>query len=200
MTKNINIRTASIMLLIMLALLLFSSCADSRSDAESAEKFTRLTYALWPAYTFEEAIDTAVTIVYGTVSAKSDTQEHYADCSDGSVYTEYYKNVTVDVIECLKGDTGAKTVNYVEMGGEDKTTVYVYSGIEIVSVGDTVLLFLDDDGSCISPYAFFTENADNNTTVSNDMLPISAYADTESLTQSVNMDDYLSMIRAELEK
>ena len=136
-----------------------------------ADKTVTTVDALWPAYTFYEAIEEAETIVYGKVVDKGTTQIEEHVIGEDKTFKEYYRDVTIEVIEMLKGDEESATVNYIEMGGETSTQVTQYSGVVPVSAGDRVILFLRENGSYICPDGLFTEDEEGMITVPQNMMP-----------------------------
>lgn len=144
----------------------------------SAEKKISTVDALWPAYTFEEAVEDAETIIYGKVTGKGDTQVEEHVISENKTFREYYRTVTIEVIERIKGDGDSIQVSYLELGGETATQIIEYSGVVPVEVGDHVLLFLRENGSYISPDGLFIEDANGEIIIPQNMIP---QADTQML-------------------
>ena len=106
-------------------------------EMQNVEKPVVTEYACWKAYTFEEAIEASTTIVYGKVKNISGTLLHEVPTPDGQVYREYYKNVTVEVLEAIKGVAAEETTTtYLELGVETEDAIYVLEGVDPVAIGE----------------------------------------------------------------
>ena len=95
------------------------------TEMEIAEKPVIKRYACWAWYDFERAVDEAATIVYGKVKSIGDTLVHESPTSFGEPLRVYYKEVTVEVLEAVKGVNAKETtITYTEWGGETDNAIY----------------------------------------------------------------------------
>jgi hypothetical protein len=105
----------------------------------------------WPWYTLEEAVDKAVTIVYGKAVEKSETKKHKISAGDWYTDYEYYKEVTIEVLENLKGDMDARTFTYFEVGGETEDVIRIKKHQEPVELGKEYIFLLNQYDIALSP-------------------------------------------------
>ena len=131
--------------------LVYSFAGSLKKD----EKEISTSHVAWIGYTAEDAINKASTIVHGIVMNKSETKVHEGYTSDGRLVQEYYREVTIRVVDTIKGDNDG-TVIYLEMGGETDTHIYQVEGYPYVDVLDEVILLLDDKGALLHPNALLT--------------------------------------------
>ena len=118
-----------------------------------SEKEMRTVQACWPAYTFETAVEEASTIIHGKVVDISNTLVHViGTAGNGSILRECYKEITVEVIEGIKGiDDETASITFIQSGGETEDYVYVVTGIVPVEMGEEYLFFINEKGSSLSP-------------------------------------------------
>ena len=94
-----------------------------KETLETEEKEVIKGYACWRDMTFEEAAKEANTIVYGKVKNKSET---FCDDKYSPVVLKHHKEVTIEVLEAIKGvPDGTSTITYMEFGGETDDVIYV---------------------------------------------------------------------------
>ena len=122
-----------------------STMPKDGSVKEDTMKLTIASERDYPWYTLEEAVDKAVTIAYGKAVEKSETK--------GNTVYEYYKEVTIEVLEIIKGDKDTKTFTYFETGGETEDAIYKVNGKEAVELGKEYIFFLKQYGAHLSPEA-----------------------------------------------
>ena len=147
----------------------------------------------WPYYTFESAIDTAVTIVHGRAVGKSDTKAHQITFDEQPSY-EYYKEVSIEVIDILKGDMDATTVTYLEFGGETEDAIYIYEGKEQLKLGSEYVLFLNQYGAALSPKTLLVVE-DDVVLTQGKLVPES---DVSTLSIEISVESYLNAIKSVL--
>lgn len=136
----------------------------------------------WPSYTFETAAERATTIVYGEVVKKGRMQ--------GGSPSEYQTDVTVDVIEWVKGDAKSGQIIFLEMGGETKTQIYRFEGVTPVQIGERYVFFLNEYGAFLSPRTLVSVT-DGEISTHGALLP-----ETEAFTtDTIPVHDYLEAIR-----
>lgn len=126
---------------------------SNHGGGESVDKETVIVDALRPVLRFESVSRDATTIVYGKVVGISETKVHESTGSGGSILKEYYKEVTIEVIDLIKGAAKDNKVTYMQMGGETDTHIYTYVEYPPVSISDELILFLDERGVCFGPQA-----------------------------------------------
>ena len=117
-------------------------------NSNFAEKEILTAQACWPAYTFETAVEEAAMIIHGKVVDKSDTLVHVM----GSGVRELYKEITVEVVEGIKGvDEETASITFIQTGGEIEDYIYVVPGIVPVEMGEEYIFFINEKGSSLSP-------------------------------------------------
>ncbi len=116
------------------------------------KKELSISHAAWIGYTAEDAINKAATIVHGFVVDKSETRVHEGYTSDGQLVQEFYREVTIRVVDTIKGEDVGFVI-YLEMGGETDTHIYQVDGYPYVDSSDEVILLLDDIGALLHPNA-----------------------------------------------
>ena len=151
---------------------------------------------MWPAYSFASAIDEAATIVYGRVVDKSATKVHQMAYINGKSYNEYYKEVSVEVLDILKGDMDDTTVTYLEFGGETKDVIYVFEDIEPVEINGEYIFFLNNYGAALSPMTLLP--VDNGTVLTQGKIMPTFETGTRS--SGVSVESYLRAIESVLEE
>jgi len=179
---------------------------SEKAEIPVSEYYTCEVSALWPGYSFEEAIDTADRIVIGKVTNKSETKKNEGyDDSGKLLVREYYKDVTIEVESIVKGTLDTNSINYVEPGGEmitirDDGTASVnnweYSGVRRLQVGERVLLFLKEKGTALSPATVFVISNEGSINVSSDILPATKTRKSQShYMETYKLNDYLAEIK-----
>ena len=89
----------------------------SENVEESLTKTRKGVIADWFYMPFEQAIENASIIIHGKVLERGETKEYNIYDSKGEVATqEYYTEITVEVIEAVKGAIAKKTIIYKEPG------------------------------------------------------------------------------------
>lgn len=149
---------------------------------------------IWPAHSFASAIDEATTIVYGKVIDKSETKVHQMAYVNGRSYNEYYKEVSVEVIDILKGNIDDTIVTYLEFGGETDELIYIIEDIEPVEMNGEYIFFLNNYGAALSPMTLLP--VDNDTVLTQGK--IMPTFETSSRTSEVSIDSYLRAIESVL--
>ena len=74
------------------------------SGCGAKEKETIIGSGMWPDYTFQSAVDTAVTIVYGTAGEKSETKSRDISLNPDEPTLLYYRDVPMEVKALPKGE------------------------------------------------------------------------------------------------
>lgn len=142
------------------------------SDEVIKGKQVQMIHSSWKAYTLESAIESANTVVYGTVTAKSDTKTHeVAALPDEKVLYEYYQSVDIEVIDSIKGDPTLDVIEYKEMGGEGEDEIQVFVEEPELTIGDTVLVFLNEHGAILSPITVMWVDENGIIDVYEEMIP-----------------------------
>lgn len=129
--KLTNVITITIIVVLVLILCITISKKFEGKETEEKDKEIIQVSALWPYYSFESAVEEADTIVYGRVISKSDTRVFEA-----KYHTEYYREVTVEILEKMKGAINEETVTFMEAGGENEDVIYLTSGVSPVEIGE----------------------------------------------------------------
>lgn len=140
----------------------------------------------WLSYTFETAAEQATTIVYGEVAEKGEMQ--------GSRPSEYQTEVTVDVIEWVKGDTKSDQIVFLEVGGETKTKIYTVEGITPVQIGERYVFFLNQYGAFLNPRTLVPV-IDEEISINKSLSPETATFTNDITTDVISVHDYLDAIR-----
>ena len=142
----------------------------------------------WVEYSFEEAVEEAELIIYGTAGEQGESKVR--EGTDGKSAIDYYHEVPVTVKELVKGE-GSGTVTYKEYGGETADTVYKVLDFVPLENGQEYVLFMDKDGFPLVPYAV-AQVKDG--VVSPGLLPESAKGEDGKAPESIPVDEYITMI------
>lgn len=190
------------------ALLLFFIVSNLLRDESNTftEKEIRTVQACWPAYTFETAVEEANMIIHGKVTDVSDTLVHIiGTAGNGSVMRECYKEITVDVIEGIKGvDEETTSITFIQTGGETEDYVYVVTGIVPVEIEKEYIFFINEKGSSLSPRTLIpvadgvAQTAGKIVPTTSEISEISIEKEQESL-EEYNLKQYILEIRDMLE-
>ena len=137
-------------------LLIVTLAGCSQKSEETVEKTIIKTTGMWRRYNLEEAVEAATTIVHGIVNTKSDTKYYDVETPEGEKISKiYYREVEIQVLDCIKGDPDAETVIYEEEGGETEDTIYICTDIHELQKGEEILIFLNETNKLIAPLALF---------------------------------------------
>ena len=177
-------------------LILAGICINHKNSnaKNNTEKKVITGEGMWPAYTFSSAVDEAVTIVYGKVLGKSDTKVHQVAYVNGQSHNEYYKEVSIEVIDILKGNMDETTVTYLEFGGETEDVIYIFDDIESVELDGEYIFFLNEYGAALSPMTLLPVD-DNTVLTQGKIMPES---EVSTLSTDVSVESYLSAIASAL--
>ena len=171
-----------------------SICHKNGNTESTIEKKVIKGEGMWPAYTFSSAVDEAVTIVYGKVLGKSDTKVHQVAYVNGQSHNEYYKEVSIEVIDILKGNMDETTVTYLEFGEETEDVIYIFDDIESVELDGEYIFFLNEYGAALSPMTLLPVD-DNTVLTQGKIMPES---EVSTLSTDVSVESYLSAIASAL--
>lgn len=69
-----------------------------------------------------------------------------------------YQQVHIRVTETIKGSFNARTLNYLEIGGNKGKTKYTISGIKPLLEGEEVILFLSQDRQSLDGFRYWVWN------------------------------------------
>lgn len=170
----------------------------THGKSEPAEKHVVEMSPMWPYVDLDSATNEAEFIVHGKVTDISETKVHELVDSLGKTHKEYYKDITLEVIEQLKGADIGPTVIYDELGGETEDLIYILAGYEPLKMGEEVILFATEHGTFLSPVTLI-RITDGSIRPAPEMLPesmVDMYSDDASNTLSVS--DYLDAVEAKL--
>jgi len=191
---------------LFLAILMFlaSLCGCSSDDNIKIQTSYETTWTdtiiygshLWAVFPLDEAISLADNIVYGTISEKGKTNIlSETDPEHGWVTTNYFRDTTIDVTECLKGEH-RRAYTYQERGGISGGFRYVYDGYKPSEVGQTMLLFTYYTDYCVSPEARLIANENNRFAVYKSMLPEGYEAEFNNAGYTwIDADEYVAIVR-----
>lgn len=156
--------------------------------------------ACWIGYSFEKTIEKSSFIVRGTVTEKSETKI-YDNCdSKGEVVGQTaYREVTIEVLESLKGAENKETITYLELGGETDDAIYVYEGITPLNIGDEYLFFLNEYGAFWSPETVMPISEEYISPVSRLIPENFSNTNTYGTTTRISVDSYINAIKEELD-
>lgn len=196
-------RQVLILNLVCIAAFLFSFSACSHNAPDTEPEVITI-HALWPSYSLEQAISRSSTIVYGKVVSKGETLTHESQLSNGDILTEYYRNVSIEVIDLIKGENDLDFVEYKEMGGVVGSVTYQYEGLKFAESGEHILLFLNENNVAISASGVMILDSENKISVAkamipNDVSPAAYGAETNSLRVNVPIEDYCALIKSSLQ-
>ena len=134
-------KTTSILVTLLLGASILTGCQNSILT----EKTTIEEHPLHPEYTIETLVQASETIVHGIVIDQGDTFVHKTITTSGREIESVFTPMTIEVTDCLKG-TAENVVIYNQRGGETDTTIYEVNDGGKVSIGDEVLIFLNEVG------------------------------------------------------
>lgn len=171
------------------------------NELETAEKPVIKRYACWAWYDFERAVDEAATIVHGKVKSIGNTQVHETPTSFGEPLREYYKEVTVEVLEAMKGvNVEETTITYIEHGGETDNAIYIYEGLNPVAIGEEYIFFLTERGVFLSPWTLMPVS--DGVVETWGLIPSEVSSEQQAYTKDTphkeNLEQYITAIREEL--
>ena len=170
------------------ALLSGSVSSQTGSSIATEEKKMVGGTAEWIYYDFEEAVDKASTIVYGTAGERGETKVREGTEGEGTM--DFYREIPITIKELAKGE-GSGTVTYKEYGGETEDTVYTLRDFTPVETGKEYILFLYDNGFPLPPNTLIPVE---NGAVSTAFVPDSALDENGKAPESIPVDDYIAMI------
>lgn len=177
--------------LLAVIMALLSGCVSSQtgSSTPTEEKRQMQATAEWVYYDFEEAINEANTIVYGTAGERGETK--LREGAEGEGTLDFYREIPITIKELLKGE-GSGTVIYKEFGGETEDTVYTLRDFVPLEAGKEYILFLDKDGFSLPPNTLIPVE---DGAVSTAFVPDSALDENGEAPESIPVDDYIAMIQ-----
>ena len=196
---KMNKKTTIIVCTIILALLVVAGIGAIQKNNNidnNIEKKTVTKTAMWPSFSFESAVDQATTIVYGKVVDKSNTKIHQTTSSSGNIYTECYKEVSIEVIDILKGNMDGNTVTYLEWGGETEDTIYIFAGMTPVEINDEYIFFLNQYGAFLSPMTLLP--VEDGTVLTKGKIAPDSQTNQETRTIDISVETYLEAIKSGL--
>ncbi len=177
--------------LLAMAAAVLAGCASSQTGRSipTEEKKVVEGSGSWAYYTFEDAVEEAKIIVYGTAGEGGEAKRR--EGADGKSAIDYYHEVPITVKELVKGE-GSGTVTYREYGGETADTVYKVLDIKPIETGKDYILFLDEKGYPLPPYTMApVEDGAVHTT----NVPDSVKDEDGRAPESLPIEEYLEMIK-----
>ncbi len=200
---TISIIFLSIVAVLFIGLIKFNSTSenstseDSTSENSTTQKLHITRSVDWAYYSFEQATNTAATILHGKVISKSDTKTYEYIDSIGKEGIEFYKEVTIEVIDALKGNISENTITYIEMSdGETDDYIFTIDGLKdiLIDPGSEYIFFLNENGSMISPGCILHVSDGNVIIKYSPMLPKS-YTPTDPNSKSIDIETYVNAIK-----
>ena len=117
--------------------------------------------------------------------------------SDGSISDyDYYHEVTVEVLENIKGCENQNTIIYKEPGGETEDFIYIMNGVEPLDVEGEYIFFLYDNNTFLNPSTVIAVS-DGMVKPSSELVP-EVFGNTRSYN-GISVDAYIEVIRSELD-
>lgn len=196
-------------ILIILAIFIFllGLVGCSQKPKEPVEKTTITTSGLWPRYNLEKAVEKAATIVHGVVNTKGDTKYYDVETPEGEKVSKiYYREVEIQVLDCIKGDPDAETVIYEEEGGETEDIIYICTDISELQEGEEILIFLNETNKLLSPSVLFTVDENQQIRVGRGVFPYETEIQAREAeekpyyTTELSLEEYCDAIRACIEE
>ena len=157
-----------IRIFLILLIIVLTSCTNDISKEENSEKeiIVMDNYTSYTGYTsYESALDTAHTVVYGTI--KDIGEPYEADYGDEKyVIKHYFTPITIEVAEYIKGENNASTVVFEAQGAEYKDVIYDYKAYDTLNfeIGDKILVFLSKRNQSIGPQCVISEDENGKAT------------------------------------
>lgn len=140
--------------------------------------------------------------LWSRVISKSDTRVFEA-----KYHTEYYREVTVEILEKMKGAINEETVTFMEAGGETEDVIYEVSEVAPVEIGAEYIFFLSSRGGYLSPKTLLpvregiVDTSGKIVPATEDVqqsLSVNQNSD-KSSTEEFTLEQYLMAIREEME-
>jgi len=155
-------------------------------------------YPMLVSYPLDEMVAESYFIVLGTVTdAQSYVNRNIF--MDGYEEVEYFRELTVDVQEYLKGPA-CDPFLFRDQGGVFEGTLYTYPSFAMCQVGGTYLLFLREDGTCTTAFGERRLLKDDMFFIECDMLPDSLKDQCEKNGMYVPASEYLEYVRQAVEQ
>ena len=157
-----------ISLAIFLVVILLSACGNYMEIKEVTEesKLPEKEIIVMDSFTsyvgynsYQEALQGAETVVYGTVKEIGEPFSlNFGD--EKTIIKAYYTPITIEVIECIKGDVNGTTIVYNAKGAEFDDVIYDYQAYDTleIEVGDKLLVYLSENNRSISPQCVIGED------------------------------------------
>ena len=168
----------------------------SGTASDNEEPVSAHIFVDWVYYTFEEAVVEADTIVYGKVVEKSDTLIHEASTSGESTVRNLYKEVTIEVLDVIKGNKRSDTVTYYEWGGETEDFSQVIDNFDPVKVDGEYIFYLHEPGVTIGGPSGILPVTNGVVSIKGKYAPEGA---DDTASGAMDIDKYISDVKAMLE-
>lgn len=170
---------------------------DSDGQESSEEKMLKTAIADWFYINCKQAVNMADTIFRGKVLSRStETRGLPIYKPDGSLYDyDYYREVTIEVLDMVKGDKSQKTILYKEPGGETESLIFKFDGIDPLNIGQEYIFFLYENNTFLNPSAVMPIT-DGQVWVSDQMCPEELQVEGERVfAQKLPVDTYMKAIK-----
>lgn len=178
-----------------------ASVDENNLSVKTESKQIKESLCTWPYYEISDAAKTADTIIRGKVLSRSTITKGLPIYNqDGTIYDyDYYREVTVEVVENIKGSEAKETIIYKEPGGETEDYIYRMHDVEPLIIGEEYIFFLYDNNTFLNPSTVIAIS-DEIVSPSSELLPqTSNGTQTYSTSNGISVDDYIEAIKAELD-
>lgn len=202
--KRKNYWLLSVSMIFMALIFMGTGCniSSGSSSIPTEEKKHVEATAEWAYLTFEETVEKADIIIYGTAGERSETKTRSGSSGDNPL--DYYREIPIQVKNVVKGQGIGDTAIYREYGGETKDTVYSFRDFTLLESGKEYVLFLNEQGYPLFPSTIIpVEDGQISTFLAPDSLKESIQEDQESeATGDVKVilpvQDYITLIQENL--
>ena len=158
--------------------------------------------AEWAYLTFEETVEKADIIIYGTAGERSETKTRSGGSGDNPL--DYYREIPIQVKNVVKGQGIGDTAIYREYGGETKDAVYSFRDFPLLESGKEYVLFLNKQGYSLFPSTIIpVEDGQISTFLAPDSVKESIQKEQESESAGdvkviLPVQDYITLIQENL--
>jgi hypothetical protein len=170
---------------------------DSATQQSNEQKYTRGAIIDWIYMDVKSAVINAETIFLGKVSERSTQTRGWGGYErDGKIdYSNIYRELTVEVVDVIKGDKSQEIILYKEPGGETEDYIYTYDNIDPLNIGQEYIFFLDKYNRYLRPWTIIPIE-DGKVLVSNAMLMENLLDESGERPESgITVDAYMKALK-----
>ena len=200
--KNAWLLSVGIVFMVLIFMGTGCSISSGSSSVPTEEKKHVEATAEWAYLTFEETVEKADIIIYGTAGERSETKTRSGGSGDNPL--DYYREIPIQVKNVVKGQGIGDTAIYREYGGETKDAVYSFRDFPLLESGKEYVLFLNKQGYSLFPSTIIpVEDGQISTFLAPDSVKESIQKEQESESAGdvkviLPVQDYITLIQENL--